>query len=264
MLIVGERINTSRKPIAQATEKRDSAFILREARLQEEAGADFIDVNAGTFAEQEKEHLLWLVDTLHNELSIPLCIDSSDPEVVAEVLDICGEESMVNSITAEKENYAAMLPLVKKYRCKMVALSMDDDGIPDELDKKLDVCLSLIDNLLEEGIEPDNIYVDPLVMAISTGQNGGVITLNTIAEIRKISPEVHIICGLSNISFGVPVRALLNRTFLAMAMTVGLDAVILDPLDKRMMASLIAANAILGNDAFCREYIAAYRNKKLE
>jgi 5-methyltetrahydrofolate--homocysteine methyltransferase len=121
-----------------------------------------------------------------------------------------------------------------------------------------------VHNLLNEGIEADNIYVDPLVMSISTGQDGGVVTLKTIEGIREISPDIHTICGLSNISFGVPVRKLLNRTFLTMAMTVGLDAVILDPLDKHMMASLLAANAILGADTFCRDYIAAYRNQMLE
>lgn len=264
MLIVGERINTSRKPVAEAAEKRDSDFIIKEAKSQEEAGANFIDVNAGTFAEREKENLMWLVQTLRDNVSIPLCIDSSDPDVVAAALEYCNEGTMVNSITAEKDNYAAMLPLMKKYRCRTIALSMDDNGIHNELDKKLDVCFSLIDNLLSEGIDLDNIYVDPLVMAVSTGQDGGVITLNTIAEIRKRFAEVHIICGLSNISFGVPVRSLLNRTFLTMAMTVGLDAVIFDPLDKQMMASLLAANAILGNDSYCREYLSAYRNKKLE
>ncbi len=264
MLIVGERINTSRKPIAEATEKRDSAFILREAKLQEQAGAHLIDVNAGAFAENEKQHLLWLVDILHNELSIPLCIDSSDPDVISEALSICGKENMVNSITAEQEKYKAILPLIREHRSSVIALFLDDKGIPEGFQSKLTVGFKLLENLLKDGIEPKNIYADPLALAISTTKDGGATTLNTIQEIRNRYPDIHIISGLSNISFGVPVRALLNQTFLAMAMTVGLDAVILDPLDRRVMASLVAANAILGNDAFCREYLTAYRNKDLE
>jgi len=264
MLIVGERINTSRKSIAEATEKRDSAFILAEAKAQEEAGAHLIDVNAGTFAEKEKEQLLWLIDALHGELSVPLCIDSSDPDVVSEALNMCGEESMVNSITAEQEKYRAILPLIRERSSKVVALFLDDEGVPDDLQKKLTVGFGLLDNLLEDGIEPENIYADPLAMAISTTRDGGTATLKTIQEIRDRYLDIHIITGLSNISFGVPVRSLLNKTFLAMAMTVGLDAVIIDPLDRRVMASLLAANAILGKDLFCREYLTAYRNKKLE
>ncbi|UCD56702.1 MAG: dihydropteroate synthase [Candidatus Hydrogenedentota bacterium] len=264
MLVVGERINTSRKPIAEATEKRDSAFILNEARLQAEAGAHFIDVNAGTFAEREKENLTWLVKTLCGDVAAPLCIDSSDPDVIGEALQLCDEGTMVNSITSENEKYKAVLPLIKAHRCKVVALYLDDEGVPTVLQKKLNVGFALLDNLLADGIEADNIYADPLVMAISTVQDGGILTLKTIEATRNRYPDIHIICGVSNISFGVPVRTLLNRSFLAMAMAAGLDAVILDPLDKRMMATLIAANALLGKDDYCSEYIAAYRNKRLE
>ncbi len=263
MLIVGERINTSRKPIAEATRRRDSAFIVNEARLQLEAGAHLIDVNAGTFAEQEKENLRWLVSVLHDEVAAPLSIDSSDPLAVSEALDICGNETMVNSITAEKEKYAAMLPLIRERQSKVVALFLDDEGVTGELQEKLKVGFNLLEKLLGDGIPPDKIYADPLVMAVGATQDGGIVTLRTIQEIRVRYPGIHIIGGVSNISYGVPARPLLNRTFLTMAMTVGLDAVILDPLDSQMMASVTAANAILGNDAFCREYLAAYRNKQL-
>lgn len=264
MLVVGERINTSRKSVAEATERRDTDFIIKEAKSQLETGAHLIDVNAGTFAERERENLLWLVEVIRSDIKAPLCIDSSDPGVVAEALQLCGEETMINSISSETDKYSAMLPLVKESKCKVVALCLDDEGIPADLEQKVRVAFRLVENLIGDGIEADKIYVDPLVMAISTNQDGGVITLQTIGKIRKEYPDVHIICGVSNVSFGVPVRSLLNRTFLAMAMTVGLDAVILDPLNKQMMASLAAANALLGKDAFCSEYIAAYRTKKLE
>ena len=221
MLIVGERINTSRKQIAEATEARNRDSILREAKLQEEAGEHFIDVNAGTFAEKEKEHLLWLVDILHKEISIPLCIDSSDPDVVSEALSICSGENMVNSITAEREKYGAILPIIKESRSKVIALFLDDEGVPQELQKTIRIGFGLLENLLEDGIEAENIYADPLSMAISTTQDGGMVTLKTIQELRNRYSDIHIITGLSNISFGVPVRSLLNGTFLAMAMTVG-------------------------------------------
>jgi cobalamin-dependent methionine synthase I len=264
MLIVGERINTSRKPIAEATERRDAAFILQEARQQVEAGAHVLDVNAGTFAERERENLKWLVETLQSGADTDLCIDSSNPDLIAELLQDDGRITMVNSITAEKEKFAAMLPLIKEFGCRTVALGMDDEGIAAEFDKKLKITRHLLDSLLTEGIPAEHIYTDPLVMAISTGENGGSITLKLIEEIRKNYPDVHIICGLSNVSFGLPVRPLLNRTFLAMAMTAGLDAVLLDPLDRRMMSTVVAANTLLGKDKSCKNYLAAYRKKKLE
>ncbi|MBI4831291.1 MAG: dihydropteroate synthase [Candidatus Lindowbacteria bacterium] len=264
MTIIGERINSSRKPIARAIEERDAAFIRDEARKQLQAGAHFIDVNTGAFAEKEWPNLKWLIETVMAAGGTPLCIDSSDPEAVREALAICGSSAMVNSISAEKEKFSTVLPIIKEYDCKVVALCLDDEGIPSELDGKIEVGCTLVDDLIKNGIKPANIYVDPLVMAISTDKRSGIIALKTIEEIHKKYPDIHIICGLSNISFGLPVRKLMNRTFLVMGMAVGLDAFIFDPLDKQMMANLITATTLLGYDEYCADYIAAYRNNKLE
>ncbi len=263
MLIIGERINTSRKPIAEAAKRFDSEFIIGEAKAQLEAGADFLDVNAGTFAEKELDHLMWLVKTIRAEIDAPLCIDSSDPNVVREALQICGKGMMVNSISAETENYEAMLPLIKEYDCKTVALCLGDGGIPTELDDKLKIGFDLVDKLLSNGVPVDNIFVDPLVMAVSTNRESGKIAGAIIENMQKRYPGIHSICGLSNISFGLPVRKLMNSAFLVMAMTAGLDAVILDPTDKQMMANLIATDTLLGRDDFCANYIAAYRENRL-
>ena len=263
MLIVGERINSSRNVIAQAAGKFDAALILGEAKLQVQAGARVLDVNAGTFAEKEGEYLKWIIETLISEIDTPLCIDSTDPEVVGEALQLCGKGMMINSITAETRNYSRMLPLIREYDCEVVALCMDDNGIPAKLQEKLNVGFGLVDRLLSDGIAVDKIYVDPLIMAVSTVQNSGITALRTIREIVKRYPGIHTICGLSNISFGLPVRKLMNRAFLVAAMTAGLDAIIVDPLDERLMATLIAANTLLGRDEHCREYLAAFRDNKL-
>lgn len=263
MLIVGERINTSRHTIAEAATALDTAFIVKEARDQLEAGADFLDVNAGTFAEKERQSLMWIINTIRASVDAPLCLDSTDPGVIEEALSVCGKKTMVNSITAEKKGYSAVLPLVRRYDCRIVALGINDEGIPAGLEKKLKVSFGLVDNLLSDGVKADNIYVDPLIMAISTDHTSGRLALSFIEATRKKYPEIHIICGLSNTSFGMPLRKALNRAFLSMAMTVGLDAVIMDPLDKQTLTTLIATNTLLGNDESCRNYIAAYRNKRL-
>ncbi|RJP73511.1 MAG: methyltetrahydrofolate cobalamin methyltransferase [Candidatus Abyssobacteria bacterium SURF_17] len=264
MLIIGERLNTSRKQAAEAAEKFAATFIKAEAEAQLQAGAHFLDVNAGTFAEREMEYLLWMAKTLRAEVDAPLCIDSSDPVVIREALRICGKGMMVNSISAEKDTYAAVLPLIKEHECKVVALCMGDGGIPTEFENKLEIGCELVETLLRDGIAADDIYIDPLIMAVSTAQDGGVVALRMIQEVRNRYPGVHAVCGLSNISFGLPERRLLNRIFLVAAMSAGLDAVILDPLDKQMMASLIAAKTVLGRDEYCSQYLAAFRAHKLE
>lgn len=264
MLIVGERINTSRKSIAEATGCRDAPFILEEARRQVEAGAHALDVNAGTFAEHESENLKWLVETLEGGVATDLCIDSSNPELIAELLQHDGSITMVNSITAERKKFAAMLPLIKEFGCRTIALALSDEGVATEFEKRLNITRHLLDSLLSEGVPADRVYADPLLMAISTGEDGGAVALKLIKEIRKNYPDVHIICGLSNISFGLPTRPLLNRTFLAMAMTAGLDAVLLDPLDRQIMSTVVAATTLLGKDRNCKDYLAAYRKKRLE
>jgi 5-methyltetrahydrofolate--homocysteine methyltransferase len=264
MLIVGERINTSRREVAEATRARNKEFILSEATRQMEAGAHLLDVNAGTYAEEERTYLRWIVETIRSEVGAPLCLDSTDPRVIADALQICGKGAMINSITAEKESYSAMLPLAREYSCRIVALCLDDGGIPTELEDKLKVGCKLVDSLLSDGIAPGDIYVDPLVMAVSTDQRSGSVALRVIREIKERYPGIHAICGLSNVSFGLPARKLLNRVFLVAAMAAGLDAVIIDPLDKPLMANLISANALLGNDEMCMGYIRAYRGGRLE
>ena len=262
--IIGERVNSSWKNIARAIEEKDEAYIQEEAEKQLRAGADFIDVNAGTFAEKERHCVRWLVETIRAAVDVKLCIDSSDPEVLREAIEICGGTAMINSITAEKENYAAVLPILRQYDCKVIAMCLDDEGVTSECEKKIRTGCDLVENLLGDGIKADNIYLDPVITAVGADKNSGVNALKTTEEVRRRYPGIHTVCGLGNISFGLPVRKLLNRTLLVMAMAVGVDTVIIDPLDQQMMEHLIAANTLLGNDEFCGEYIAAYRSKRLE
>lgn len=264
MLIVGERINTSRKAIEPAVKARDVEFIQNEAKNQVACGAAYVDVNAGTLVSEEPEALVWLVQTVQAAVDVPLCIDSPNPVAIEAALKVHKGQAMVNSITAEKERYNSIVPLVKEYGCKIVALCMDDSGMPDTSEDRFRIASTLVDNLTGDGIERDDIYIDPLVRPISTGADFGIIVLDTIKRIMTELEGVHTICGLSNISFGLPTRKLLNRTFLVMAMTCGLDAAILDPTDKEMMALVIAGRALLGKDEFCMDYLTAHREGKFE
>lgn len=264
MLIVGERINTSRKSILEAVEKRDSGFIEEEAVRQVEAGANLIDINAGNLMERESSSLEWLVNTVQAVVDTPLCLDSPNPQAIEAALKLHRGKALVNSITAEKERVKAILPLVKKYKASVVALTMDEKGMPETGEERVEIANHLLETCKSYGLAPEDVYFDPLVRPIGTEAKQGLAVLQAIKGITSLGEGVHTICGLSNISFGLPQRHLLNRTFLTMALAAGLDAVILDPSDKHLMATLKAAEALLGKDEFCLKYITASREGELD
>jgi 5-methyltetrahydrofolate--homocysteine methyltransferase len=175
-----------------------------------------------------------------------------------------GKGALLNSITAEKDRYAALLPLVKKHDAHVIALSLDDGGLTEDADRIFAVADGLIKRLEDDGVSPDHIFSDPLVRPVSTNTGYPSAALSLIERITARHPEVHRICGLSNVSFGLPRRRLLNRTFLVMAISRGLDSAILDPLDRRLMAELAAAECLAGKDQFCMSYITAEREGRLE
>jgi cobalamin-dependent methionine synthase I len=261
MLIVGEKINTSRKAVKEAVEKRDAAFIRKLARLQAEGGAHYIDINCGTFIDNEEEIMTWLAAEVQDELDLPLCIDSPNPKAIAAGLRAHRNgQPMVNSVSGEKLRYEAILPLVEEYRCKIVVLCMDDEsGIPHDAATRFKIASRVIEGLKEAGTKEDDIYVDPLIQPISTSTENALCAMDTIRLVKKAYPGSHGICGLSNISFGLPERKLLNQTFMVMCMTAGLDGVILDPNDRRMMSLITATEVLLDLDPWCSGYLKAFR-----
>ncbi len=264
MLVIGERINSTRKRIREAVRARDAAFIAGEAAKQVAAGADYIDVNAGTSVAHEIDDLKWLVETVQGAVDAPLCIDSANPAALAAALALVKKTPIVNSITGEKARVDAILPLVKEYNAHVVALVMDDSGMPEDAEARLKVARTLIPALEKEGVSLDRIHVDPLVRPVSTDMKQGAEVLKTVRGVMAAFPGVHTICGLSNVSFGLPVRNVLNSTFFALMIEAGLDGALIDPTEPRMMATVAAAEALLGRDDFCMRYIEAHRAGRLE
>lgn len=261
MLIVGELINSSRKAIKEAIENYDAETIKDVAKAQADGGADYIDINCGTFVQDEEKRSRFLIDTVREVTDLPLCLDSPDPKVLEAGLMAAGgqKQPMINSITWEKERFAAILPLVLQYKAKIIALCMGDGGIPQTASERVEIAKQLVAALTDAGVAEDDIYLDPLVQPVSSADNAGIQTLDTISGIKNIFPDVHCICGLSNISFGLPNRKLLNRIFLVQAMSRGMDAYILNPTDVDLMGTLYASNALLGRDRFCGKYLKAHR-----
>jgi cobalamin-dependent methionine synthase I len=206
MIIVGELINASRKKIAAAIESQDTAAIQAIAKDQYENGANYIDVNAGVFVGKEPEYLKWLVSTVQAAVDAPCCIDSPDPKAIEAALAVHKGTPMINSISMEKERYDALLPVVAGTDFKIVALCMSDKGMPQTTDERLAIAEELVSNLVKNNVPVDNIYVDPLVQPISTNDKFGVEFLNSVERILKTFPGIHTVCGLSNISYGLPER----------------------------------------------------------
>jgi cobalamin-dependent methionine synthase I len=263
MFIIGELINCTRKRIRAAAESRDDGYIREVARKQVEAGASMLDVNGG-IAGQEVECMAWLVNIVQETVDLPLCLDSSDPEALKGALPLCKQPPMINSITLEPERFDAVLPLLKEFKAKVVALCMGTSGPPAGVEDRVANADQLVERLTAEGIPLDGIFVDPCVLPVSTGPEHGAAVAQAIGQIVTRHPGVHTSVGLSNVSFGLPLRKLLNQTFLVALMAHGLDAAIADPCDRQLMINIAAAEALLGRDEFCVQYLSAFRQGKLE
>lgn len=257
--VIGERINTSRKHVQEAVAKRNSDYIVNDVQQQQEAGAAFIDVNAGARIGHEREDMQWLLDTIQPAVSIPLAIDSPDPAILEMAFAMVKIEPMINSISLEKDRFAQMMPFLKGKPCKIVALCMDDSGMPKSAEDIITRADTLIEELNGIGLPTDAIYVDPLVQPISTDGSKGVMVLNAVRGIKSRYPEVHITGGLSNISYGLPQRKIINRTFVTLMMDAGMDSAIIDPLDGKMMAAIKTADMLLNNDPYCMRFLQGVR-----
>lgn len=261
MLIIGELINTSRKLINEAVENKDADYIKKIALDEVAAGANYVDVNCGTMIFDEVETMEWLVKTVQEVVQVPLCIDSPNPKAIEAGLKLVRYgQPLINSITGEKERFAEILPLVLKYKTKVVALCMDDTGMPETAEDRMAVARNLYQNLTAAGISEDDIYFDPLVKPVSTGDKAGREVLDTVKLISQEYPNVHKVCGLSNVSFGLPNRKILNQLFMVQTMALGMDSYILNPLDKSMMGAVQGSQTLLGKDSYCTGYLNAHRN----
>jgi cobalamin-dependent methionine synthase I len=266
MLIIGEKLNSTRKKVKEMIENKNVKSIQDLAIRQVEAGADVLDVNSSAASGNKLENIEWLVRTVQDAVDVPLCIDSPNAEEIEKGLEVHNWDkgkALINSITGEKEKIDRLIPTIKKYQCAVVALVMDERGIPDNSKTRIEIANRLIKILADIGVPFKDIFIDPLVVPIGTNDKNGVITMETIRSVRKAYPEVRIVTGLSNISFGLPERKLINQVFMILTMGCGMDAAIIDPTDKRMMAMIKTAMVLLGKDNFCCDYIQAYRDKKL-
>lgn len=262
--IIGEKINGTRKRVAAAIESRDAPFIASLAERQDAAGAHWIDLNAGTHPDREPADLVWLVETVQASVDRPICLDSPNPRALEAALALTSRTPLINSITGEPARLDGILRLVQETGADAIVLAMGARGMPATVDDRLAVLHELVAATRAAGIADERLYLDPLIMTVATNTEAAVIALETIRRVRAEFPAAHISCGLSNVAFGLPVRGLINRAFLTLAVSAGLDTAILDPLDRDLMAALLATELLLGRDRHCLRYTRAYRAGLLE
>ena len=259
MKIIGEKINGTRKRVAQAIAERDAEFIKDLAQKQAEAGSTWLDVNAGTLPEREPDDLIWLIENIQSVVDTPLSLDSANPKALEIAIKAVNRTPLINSISGEPDRLEKILPIVAEYGCEVIALAMDEKKIPETFDKRMAVIDKVLEHTRAAGIADDKVYVDPLAMTIATLNQSAMIACDTIRAVHEKYPEVHFTMGLSNISFGLPARKQINRGLLILAMQAGLDSAILDPLDKELQAAIVATELLLGKDKHCMNYLKASR-----
>lgn len=259
MIIIGEKLNGTIPSVGKAIAERDEEFVRSLAIRQSEAGADYIDVCAGTSPELEVDALIWMMNIVQDAVDTPLCIDSPNPHTILAVLDQARKPGLINSVSEEAGKCEVIFPVMKGTEWKVVALTCDNNGIPSDVETRVNITKSIVEKAKEYDIDPSRIFIDPLVIAISTDNQSLIKFAQATSAIKEMYPEIHITSGLSNISFGMPLRKIINQNFLTLAMQAGMDSAIMDPLNRDTMGTLLAVNMLLGKDRHCRKYTTAYR-----
>ena len=262
--VIGERINTTLKKVQAAVKDRDTEYIVNDVKKQAECGATYIDVNAGARIGHEEADMKWLLETVQSATELPLCLDSPDPAILEMAYGMVNQVPMVNSISLEKERFDVMLPFLDGKECKIIALCMDDSGMPKSDDDIIDRAKTIVAELEKIGMKKEDIFVDPLIQPMSVDGNNGTMVMEAVRTIMTDLEGVHTTGGLSNISYGLPQRKIINRSFLLMMMAHGFDSAIMDPLDKEIMALLKTGEMLKGHDDFCMNYLKAVRSGDIE
>ncbi|ATW28053.1 dihydropteroate synthase [Candidatus Formimonas warabiya] len=266
MLLIGESINGTIPEVGAAILAHDERYLLELAKVQIDSGANMLDINAGVAGGNEEENLSWIVELIQSQYRVPLMLDSDDPAVLKKAFTVLRdpEKAIINSVNGDEYKLNVILPLVAENKCSVVALCLNEKGIPHDVPGRIAIGNMIVNKVKEYEIPVEKIYLDPLVFSMSTAYTAAMTTINTLLKIKETFSGIKTVCGLSNVSHGLPVRKLINRTFLIMNLVCGMDAFIVDVRDRELMASAIAGKALVGQDERCKEYITAFRKGKLK
>lgn len=263
MIIIGEKINGTIPSVKKAIQEKDEQFIRDLAIKQVEAGADYLDVCAGTAPDIEAETLKWLMEIVQDAVETPVCIDSPNPKTIEQVFKYTKRPGIINSVSDEGGKCEVIYPIIQGTEWQVIALTCDNRGIPSDVRTRVDITRILVEKAQKYDITPDRIHIDPLVMALSADNQSLLNFIETLTTVKNLYPTIKVTSGLSNISFGMPLRKVVNQHFLTIAAYAGMDSAIMDPCNRDMLATLYATEALMGRDRFCRNFSNAYRKNKI-
>ena len=257
-VLIGERINPSgKKKMSEALQAGNLDILCQEATAQAEAGADIIDINVNAMGVDEVTMLPRVVRLVMETVDVPLCLDSPNPEALEAGLKVYKGKPLINSVTGEERSMEQVFPLVKEYGAAVVALPQDDQGVPAEPQRRVEIARRIVERAEAFGVSRENVIIDCLALAVGADQSAGSVTIETARRI-KAELGVNLTLGASNISFGLPDRHLINNAFVAIAIAAGITSLIVDV--ARVRPFVLAADVVLGNDKYAMRYIKAYRD----
>lgn len=265
MIIIGEKINGAIPSIKEAIAQRDEALIIERTKAQEAAGAHYLDCAPSTATDVEYDTMVWLIGLMQGASEVPLCIDSPNAALLARILEEghVNKPGMVNSVNEEGTKCETIFPLIAGTDWNVIGLTCDQDGIPYDTAKKIDIAKRIIDKADKFGVQLSNLHIDPCVMALATMPSAMEDFAACIRGIHEYAPEVKVTGAISNISFNMPARKYINCNCMAYAMEAGLDSAILDPCNEDMMSTIYACDALNQKDKSGRKYNRAYRHNLL-
>jgi 5-methyltetrahydrofolate--homocysteine methyltransferase len=259
-VLIGERINpTGKQKLADTLKAGNLEIVCKEALAQAQAGADILDVNVSTFGVDEVALLPRAVQAVLDTVDIPLCLDSANPESLEAALKVYKGKPLINSVTGEERSLARILPLVKEYGAAVIGLVQDDEGIPKDGERRVAIAHKIVGRAEAAGIPHQDIIIDCLALAIGADTKSGLVTIETIQRV-KAELGVNTVLGVSNISFGLPDRDLLNSAFVAIAIAAGVTCLVVDV--AKVRSTVLTADLVLGKDEHARRYIKAYRQSQ--
>ncbi len=263
MFVIGERINGMFTEVKKAVEERDKAALQELARRQLEAGADALDVNVGPTRGKALDNMCWMIEAIQQATDAPLCVDSPKFDVVKAALQVCENPTIINSTKAGEEDLDRYVPLAVETGSRLIALTIDETGVPKDVDGRVAMGATIVTKAMEHGLPMTELFIDPVILPVNVAPKQPRAVMDAISQLKVISdPPPNFVLGLSNVSQNCKERSLLNSAYVAMCIGVGLNAAIMDALDKNLMEAAITAEVLLEKQLYCDDYIAAYLSNK--
>lgn len=259
MIIIGEKLNGAIPSMSKIIASRDEDAVRDLAKRQVAGGAEYLDV-CSSVVEGDVEVLQWLIGLVQDTVDVKICIDSPSAESIVAAIPFCRKPGLINSVSLAGDKIETVFPAIADTKWNVIALLCDDRGPQDDPGEREKIFDRILEKAKEYHIAPERLFIDPMVFSVGTKPESFTAFAEITRYVKKTCPDVHVTSGLSNVSFGLPSRKTMNQAFLVLAMEAGMDSAIMDPTDRNMLGALYAAQALLGDDEYCLDYVGAYKD----